>query len=248
LREPPRVVAFRRARRDRQRRAGQRLELLHRRVETRRVAARDYHGARSYCRRACDGEADPAPAAGDDRDLSGQGLGLGHAAPPWMAATAFSSEAGSSTLWPRMPSSVRLSRPVSTRPGPTSRNAVAPTRCSRYTQSFQRPGLATCCTRNGFTSSAVVVKPASTFRTTAIRGALTVTRSSAAARRSAAGFMSAQWKGALTGSITLFLAPRAAAPATARSTAARCPAMAIWPGELMLATPTTSPCAASAHT
>ena len=60
--------------------------------------------------------------------------------------------------------------------------------------------------------------------------------------------MSAQWKGALTGSITLFLPPRAPAPATARSTAVRWPATTIWPGELMLATPTTSPCAASAHT
>src|SRR4030095_9867308 len=156
-------------------------------------------------------------AAGHDRDLSGQGLGLGHAVPPWTAATAFSSEAGSSTLWPRTPSSVRLSRPVSTRPGPTSRNAVAPSRCNRSVQSVQRTGLATCCTRKGFTSSAVVVRAASTFRTTPMRGALTVTCSSSAARRSAAGFMSAQWNGALTGSITLFLAPPARAPAGHRA-------------------------------
>ena len=45
---------------------------------------------------------------------------------PASAAIAFSSEAGSSTAWPRAPSSVRLSRPVSTRPGPTSRNPVRP--------------------------------------------------------------------------------------------------------------------------
>ena len=80
-----------------------------------------------------------------------------------------------------------------------------------------------------------------------MRGLLTATRSSSAIRRSAAGFIRAQWKGALTGSSTLFRPPRAAAPSTARSTAARCPAMTIWPGELMLATPTTSPCAASAQ-
>ena len=145
---------------------------------------------------------------------------------------ALSSDAGSSTAWPRAPSSVRLSSPVSTRPGPTSRNPVAPSRARRSTQSVQRTGLATCWTRNGFTSSAVRVTPPSTLRTTGMRGSLTATRSSSAARRSAAGFMSAQWKGALTGSSTLFRPPRAAAASTARSTAARCPAMTIWPGRV----------------
>src|SRR5262249_10950240 len=60
-------------------------------------------------------------------------------------------------------------------------------------------------------------------------------------------FMRAEWKGALTGRSTLFFPPRSAAALTARSTAPRCPAMTICPGELMFATFTTSPCAASAH-
>ena len=93
------------------------------------------------------------------------------------------------------------------------------------------------------TSAAVRVTPPSTFRTTGNVGSLAVTRASSPARRAAAGAMSAQWKGALTGSITLFLP----ASATARSTAVRWPATTIWPAELMFATPTTSPCAASLH-
>ena len=137
---------------------------------------------------------------------------------------------------------------MSTRPGPTSTYAVVPSRARRSRQSVQRTGLWTCRTRKGLTSSAVVVRPASTLRATGIRGARTWTESSSTASRSAAGFMRAEWNGALTGRTTLFRPPRAAAPRTARSTAPRCPAITICPGELMFATPTTSPCAASAHT
>ena len=99
--------------------------------------------------------------------------------------------------------------------------------------------------RSGRTSSARVVSPASTFRTTGSRGSAARTAPSTSASRSAAGAIRRQWNGALTGRMTLRFPPRVAASATARSTAARWPATTIWPGELMFATSRTSPPAAS---
>jgi len=52
-------------------------------------------------------------------------------------------------------------------------------------------------------------------------------------------------EGTLTGRATARLAPRARAASIARSTAAFCPAMTTWPGELKFAASTTAPCAAS---
>ncbi len=81
---------------------------------------------------------------------------------------------------------------MSTRPDPTSTNAVAPSRTMRWTHSAHLTGLATCRTRKGTTSAAAVVSPASTFLTTGIFGAPTRTERSSSASRSAAGRISAQ--------------------------------------------------------
>ncbi|MCY1454006.1 hypothetical protein D9M71_710380 [compost metagenome] len=67
------------------------------------------------------------------------------------------------------------------------------------------------------------------------------------AKRSAAGFISAQWDGTLTGSGIARLAPRALHASMARSTAAAAPAITTWPGALKFTALTTSPCAASAQ-
>ena len=64
---------------------------------------------------------------------------------------------------------------------------------------------------------------------------------------SAAGRISGEWNGALTGSMIERRAPCSAASATARSTAARSPLTTTWPGLLSLATAQTwSPAAAAA--
>ena len=60
-------------------------------------------------------------------------------------------------------------------------------------------------------------------------------------RRSWAGFMREQWKGAETGSITVRLAPAALQSSAARVTAARAPEMTVWSGELRLAGETMEP-------
>jgi len=61
-----------------------------------------------------------------------------------------------------------------------------------------------------------------------------------------AGCISAQWKGALTGSITARRAPFAFARADAFSTAASAPEITVWLGELKLAAATVRPVSASA--
>src|SRR5207244_4280383 len=114
--------------------------------------------------------------------------------------------------------------------------------------SVHRTGLATWRRRNGRTSSALRVTPASTSRTTGTLGSVTGAASSSGTSRAPAGPINEQWNGALTGSITLIFPPRSVASATARSTAVRWPAMTIWSAEFTFAISTTSPCAASAHT
>ncbi len=58
-----------------------------------------------------------------------------------------------------------------------------------------------------------------TFATTGTLGACSATPASAAASRSAAGCISEQWNGALTGSFFASFAPAARLPAIARSIA-----------------------------
>src|SRR5215472_4409702 len=70
---------------------------------------------------------------------------------------------------------------------------------------------------------------ASTFATRGTDGGLTNTFASAAAITSAAGCISAQWKGADTGRSIARLAPLVLAISTARSTAALLPDTTTWP-------------------
>ena len=76
---------------------------------------------------------------------------------------------------------------------------------------------------------------ATTFATSGTAGGFTVTLPSACAMASAAGCMSAQWKGAETGNSMARLAPLALAISTARSTAALSPETTTWPPPLSLA-------------
>ena len=77
-------------------------------------------------------------------------------------------------------------------------------------------------------------------------GALISTLASASAIASAAGCISAQWKGALTLSGMKRRTPCALASSAARSMAVLAPEMTAWVGSLSLASWHTSPCAASA--
>ena len=108
--------------------AAQCFQLFRRTLEPARIAARDYHGSPVVCQRAGDRQADSARPAGDHRHPAGQRLRLAHAPAPARERgdRVLSSDAASSTECPRAPSRVRLSRPVSTRPGPTSTHTSAP--------------------------------------------------------------------------------------------------------------------------
>src|SRR5438876_3305526 len=185
-------------------RAALRLQLLRGALEPVRIAARDYHGGAVFGQQRRDRGADSAATTGDDRHTAVEGALRHRRAPSLSAASVFSSPSGSSTESPRAPSTMRLRSPVSTRPGPTSTNVDAPSAASRLTQSVHRTGLATCLRRRGKTSAAGRVTPASTLRTTGMAGSATETPPSSRAGLSAAGAMSAQWKGVLTGSATLF--------------------------------------------
>ena len=77
------------------------------------------------------------------------------------------------------------------------------------------------------------------------RGRLDLTLASASRMASAAGCISAQWKGALTGSSTARRAPNFGAKPTARSIAVLAPEITTWPGALSLAASHTSPSAAA---
>ena len=83
--------------------------------------------------------------------------------------------------------------------------------------------------------SGSVTASARTFTTTGQVGAAMVTAASASAITAAAGCISAQWKGAETGSSSARLAPRALAISTARSTAALWPETTTCAGSLSLA-------------
>src|SRR5689334_3682880 len=216
-------------------------ELLHGEAEPVGIATGDDDARAVPDHPRGDGEADAARAARHQRHLPRHVTHLS-------AASALSRPAGSSTANPRASSTMRFVSAVKTRPGPTSTNAVAPSAARRCTHSVQRTGLATCRSSNGTTSPAFRVTLASALRTTGMRGSATATLAIVWASRSAAGFMSEQWNGALTGSSTLLRPPRSAASATARSTAGLSPAMTICCVELTLATSTTCPCAASRTT
>ena len=119
---------------------------------------------------------------------------------------------------------------------------------SQPTLSVQRTMPVTCSTSRLRISAGSVIGRASTLATSGTTGAFISTLPSASAIASAAGRISAQWNGALTGSGSARLAPLALAISIARSTAALLPETTTCPGALSLATPQTSPCAASAAT
>jgi hypothetical protein len=85
-------------------------------------------------------------------------------------------------------------------------------------------------------SSGSLVGLAVTLATSGTEGARRAVSSSASAMMSAAGAISGEWNGALTGSMIERRAPRSAASAMARSTAAAWPLTTICPGLLSLAT------------
>src|SRR5438552_9928180 len=193
-----------------------------------------------------DGPPDAAGSARDERDAAGEGsrrhavLAAGDS-----ADSVFSSEAGSSTFRTFVPLTMRLTRPESTVPAPTSTKVVAPCRASSCTPSCQRTGAETWRTSASRHSSPVRTSRASTLFTMGTTASRNGTRARSAASRDCAGAMSAQWKGAETARRTAFRAPAALQASTARSTAVAWPAIATCPGAFMLAGLTTCPCAAS---
>src|SRR3989441_10315871 len=98
------------------------------------------HGRAGLGQQPGDGGADASTATGDDGHAAGQRR-VTHAVVP-AALNALSSPAGSSMATPRAPSTIRLTSALSTRPGPTSTNVVAPAAARRWTHAVQRTGLA----------------------------------------------------------------------------------------------------------
>ena len=92
---------------------------------------------------------------------------------------------------------------------------------SRSTDSCQRTAPETWRTRASRQASPVVTTAASTLFTTGTPGRRRASERGRPASRSCAGFMSAQWKGADTGSLIARLAPLALQASMARSTARR---------------------------
>ena len=140
-----------------------------------------------------------------------------------------------------------FTRPLSTVPGPTSTYVVTPSDARRRTTASHWTGDDTCRTSASIAARASRFGSPSTFATTGMRGSATRNARNSGARRSSAGFISAQWNGALTGSGIARLAPSALARSAARCTAATAPAMTTCPAPLTFAGLTTSPCAASSH-
>ena len=139
-------------------------------------------------------------------------------------------------------------RPLSTVPGPTSTYVVTPstqggarrppsapaTRPARPAPRSPRPRRASARRRR--------------WRRPARAGRATASARSSGASRSSAGFISAQWNGALTGSgIDALGAERLRALAGARHRVARRRRSTTCPAPFRLAGLTTSPCAASSH-
>src|SRR5262249_24335982 len=138
-------------------------------------------------------------------------------------------------------------RPLSTAPGPTSTYVVTPSNARRVTTASQRTGDDTCCTSASIAATASRFNSASTLATIGTVGVLVRSARSSGASRSCAGFISAQWNGALTGSGITRRAPRALARPRAGATAAAMPAITTCPPPLRFAGLTPAPSAASAH-
>ena len=127
---------------------------------------------------------------------------------------------------------MRRARPLSTLPGPHSRNVPMPVAAIACTDADQRTGDTSCRSRLARMVAASVVAAALKFCTTGTVGSRSRTSSSNAARLSLAGAIKAQWEGTLTSSGTARRAPASRQAAAAASTAAAAPAITTWPGEL----------------
>src|SRR5262249_22878714 len=212
-----------------------------------RLVARAEHDHGSFRREGLrDRAADPPGGAGHEPDLPGQDSHQPSAL-TWSASRVFSSEAGSSTPRTRAPFTIFLTRPARTLPVPASTNVSTPSLASRSTHSCQRTAPETWRTRPSRAAAAVRTGAASTLLTSGNAGSRSSRRPRSASIRTCAGFMSAQWNGADTGSGTARFAPFALHSSLARATARAWPAITTCPGELMFAGETTSPFAAAAQ-
>src|SRR5690606_23588258 len=186
------------------------------------------------------GAAEAAAGARHEHDAPFVGAtSIVHWTPSWSAAW---SDAGSSTDTTWLPGRMRPTSPASTLPEPNSTKRVAPSSCSLRTHSTQRTGAVTCSVRSAGASAADGSGAAVTLHTMVKPGSAKRVAARSGARRSAAGRISEQWKGALTfRGITR--PPRSFSRALARSTPAALPETTVWPGELRLATSATAPAA-----
>ena len=121
-----------------------------------------------------------------------------------------------------MPGSVRLVRPDSTRPAPSSRVVPTPRPAMVSRHSRQRTRAVTCSTSRPAIVAGSRSAAALTLLISGTAGGRSVISASAARTASAAGASSRQWNGALTAS-SIARPPLALARPTARSTAARAP-------------------------
>src|SRR5207342_1908446 len=191
-----------------------------------------------------DGGADAAAGTGDQRNFSGKCVvhALLH------SLCAASNSDGVPSARASSERSMRLASPDNTLPGPHSAMRVTPRAASACTQSVHWTGRynwRTSASRMDDTSSCTF---ASTFWTTGMRGGCHDNPAIVSPRRWAASRISGVCDGTLTASFTALRTPRSASNAIARSTAAACPPMTIWPGELKFAGTTISSPDAALHT
>src|SRR5262249_24338287 len=185
-----------------------------------RVAARtgERDGRALPVKRARDCPSDSAGRSGNERGPAGQ---IEHRSLPRNHALVSPNIAMSSGVpieTPRAPSTMRLTRPLNTLPAPTSSNVVTPAAAMNATDSRQRTVPVTCATSARTMSGGSLTGLTSTLATTGTTGRFIATVASAAAIASAAGCISAQWKGAETGSIMARRAPFSFAIPTAPGT------------------------------
>src|ERR1019366_2329576 len=134
-------------------------------------------------------------------------------------AESLSQSAGSPKRKPCRLGSMERSRPVSTPPAPTSTKRCTPCAARYRMDSAQRTGLGTCSYKPCRAAAPVRTSCAcQLFTSGQVRSEKFVAFKSAA-RRSWAGFISAQWNGALTCSRMARRAPAALANSIARFTA-----------------------------
>src|SRR3984957_670894 len=200
------------------------------RRQRRFARAGEHDGGALGVQRAGDRPADAAPRVGDKGFLAGEIEHHSRFISASVSAAVPTEDASNSR-------SMRRASPASTRPAPIS--TISSTSCSlkSNTVSRQRTSRITCSTSISRISPGSLTGEAVTLATTGTRGGFNATSASASSMISAAGAISGQWNGALTGSMIERRAPRSAASATPRSPAARWPLTTICPGDLSWATP-----------